>query len=54
MCCHESITQNIFNPVVVSFCFHVFPSNSSEHVVAKEAVVGAVEADVEVEKKEVK
>lgn len=37
-----------------SFCFHVFPSNSSEHVVAKGAVVGAVEADVEVEKKEVK
>lgn len=31
-----------------SFCFHIFP------VVAKEAVVGAVEAHVEVEKQEVK
>lgn len=54
MCCHESITRNISNPVVVVICFHVFPSNFSEHVVAEEAVVGAVEAEVEVEKKEVK
>lgn len=35
-------------PIQLLFCFHVFP------VVAKEAVVGAVEAHVEVEKQEVK